>query len=203
MYKLYGRQGTGSDAPRYVLEEAHVEYEFIDVSDSAQAGDKFAVLNPLRQLPVLMLPTGTVVSESGAISFLLAEAHPETGLLPEIGTDERAEVFRWMFFAATNLYEACRRHYHADAYIEAGGFDALRRSALDSLFHHWKIVDTALAGRTALVGTSRSMIDIYLAMLADWMPDRTELWRECPSVAALCQAVGESPAARTVGIAQS
>ena len=56
-------------------------------------------VNPDGKVPVLELDDGTMIPESGAILFYLAEGTP---YLPDDRT-RRAQVLRWMFFEQFNL----------------------------------------------------------------------------------------------------
>lgn len=47
---------------------------------------------------------GQIVTESGAVCAYLAEAFPEVGLAPTPA--ERADYYRWMFFAAGPVEQA-------------------------------------------------------------------------------------------------
>jgi glutathione S-transferase len=55
---------------------------------------KFLAINANGEIPALRLGDGTVLTESNAILFYLAEG---TGYLPEEKV-ERAKVLQWMFF---------------------------------------------------------------------------------------------------------
>jgi glutathione S-transferase len=69
-----------------------VEYD-IDAGET-RAPEFLQTVNPNGRVPVLQLEDGTMLPESDAILFYLAENTP---FLPE-GRLERAQVLRWMFF---------------------------------------------------------------------------------------------------------
>ena len=46
----------------------------------------------------------------------LAEAHPEANLLPPIGSQERAQVYRWLLCAATNIWECVSRVFYTESF---------------------------------------------------------------------------------------
>ena len=58
--------------------------------------------NPSGKVPTLIDDDGFALWESGAILLFLAEKRPEQGLLP-LELHQRADVLRWMFFAASHL----------------------------------------------------------------------------------------------------
>ena len=83
---------------RWMLEEIGAPYEtvLLDFADSMKAADYLAV-NPMGKVPAIE-HDGRVVTEGAAICAYLADAFPEAGLAPTEA--ERADYYRWMFFAA-------------------------------------------------------------------------------------------------------
>jgi glutathione S-transferase len=72
------------------------EYERVpvDIFAGGTLTDEFAALNPARETPVLVLDDGTVLTQSNAILWFLAE---ETPFMPA-GARERGQVAQWLFF---------------------------------------------------------------------------------------------------------
>jgi glutathione S-transferase len=83
---------------RWMLEEVGVPYEqvLLDYGATMKAPDYLAI-NPMGKVPAIV-HDGRVVTECAAICAYLAAAFPEVGLTPT--PDERADYYRWMFFAA-------------------------------------------------------------------------------------------------------
>src|SRR3954467_7896731 len=101
--KLYGFGPTRSLRALWSLRELGVDFEFEVVN--LRAGDhqrpEFLRLNPAGKVPVLV-DGDVVISESAAIVLYLAEKYPEKKLLPSDLTT-RAQVYRWVMFAMTEL----------------------------------------------------------------------------------------------------
>jgi GST-like protein len=57
------------------------------------AREELSRVNPLVQIPALVLPDGSVLTESAAILIHLGLTHPESGLLPA-DPAARAQVIR-------------------------------------------------------------------------------------------------------------
>src|SRR5204862_4815703 len=81
------------------------------------AFDELMKINPLGQIPTLVLPDGSVLSESAAILLHLGSVHPESGLLPPLlppflppflpsDSSARAQAVRGLVFIAANCYAA-------------------------------------------------------------------------------------------------
>jgi glutathione S-transferase len=168
IYKLYGRRGAGSLAPQILLEEIGATYELIWISKSPADVEVLRRVSPVAKIPVLLLPDGTVVSESAAILIHLTNAHPETGLAPVIGTSAHARLLQWMVFLSANVYEAVLRFYYSQRY-SAAGLDAapqIKVQALRDWTNQLGFVHAALS--PYLLGETLSVADIYLHMLANW-----------------------------------
>jgi len=197
MYKLYGRKGTASFAVEALLEEIGADYEPLNVEarTGADALAAFRKLNPLGQVPVLVLPDGTVMSESAAIMIYLAEAHPQAGLAPEAGTCAHARFLRWIVFMAANVYIDFRHCYHGDGYSpDAAHWGPMRDMALANLERDFTSLEAALTPGPYMLGESFSAADIYLAMFPDWHPEPDALLSRFPRIASLRDKVLARPA---------
>jgi hypothetical protein len=69
MYTLYGYKGSGSAAVEAALQRIAVPYKTIKAAswDPQSAVQELTRVNPLAQVPTLVLPDGTVLTESAAI----------------------------------------------------------------------------------------------------------------------------------------
>ena len=87
MYQLYGHQNSGAAAIEAALELCEIPYRFIDVESSPEAAQALEKLNPLKQIPTLQLPDGSILTESAAILIHLGLTFPQSNLLPENAAD--------------------------------------------------------------------------------------------------------------------
>jgi glutathione S-transferase len=101
--KLYEFGPTRSIRARWTLQELGLEFEAIpvDLRAGAHRRPDFLKVNPAGKLPALVAGD-YVLTESVAIVLYLAEKYPERGFVPQ-DLRERAEVYRWLLFAATEL----------------------------------------------------------------------------------------------------
>ncbi len=70
--------------------------------------------------------------------------------------------------------------------------------ALADLDAAWNLLESELGDGPYLPGDQYSSIDPYLTMLAYWHEDLTELFRRCPRLHHLCEAVKARPACETI-----
>ena len=178
MQILYGATGTGSVAPQALLTHLQVPFELrlIDFDANEDQSADFLAINPRGQVPVLVLEDGSVLTESLAIMLHIADCHPSASLLPATGTSERAEVYRWMSFISTNLYEGLLRLLYPDMYTTDSDLSGVTESADQYLQSAFAIANQALRQRPYLTGERTGIADIYLAMLLTWYPDQTKLY---------------------------
>jgi glutathione S-transferase len=174
-YRLFSRDQTGGMAIEAALDEAGVPYDLVDVPSPATSEQKaeFAGINPRLQVPVLIHPDGTVITEGPAILHHLGDAFPDAGLVPIPGSSARASHDRWLSFFHANVYEGMLRELAPARYTtDAASAPAVQSAATDYIRRHFLIFETELGEGPYLSGSTLSMFDIYLWMLCFWMdPD--------------------------------
>lgn len=194
-YKLYSHDGSGGFVVEAALVKARVPHEVVvidtETNDHVQA--EFTQINPMRQVPALVLPDGTVMTESAAATIHLSCVYPDRGLAGMPGSSEHAQFLRWMVFASVNLYEGCLRCFYSDRYTaDAAGADAVAMAGGEHMQRAFDVLEAHLANSSFLCGSDMSMADVYLAMLMKWAPEPVTATRLC--------AVAEAVAAdETVG----
>lgn len=102
--KLYGHPNSRATRALWALEEVEAEYEYIHVDLKTGQGriDSYLAINPAGKVPTLV-DGDLVITESAAICLYLGDKFPESGLVPPIGSTERAECYRWVSFAISEL----------------------------------------------------------------------------------------------------
>lgn len=196
MYKLYWAKETGAMAPQILLEEVGADYQrvIIDMEKGEETQAEFLAINPRGQIPALVLPDGSLLTESAAIVLHIADSHPEAGLLPAPGGVERAQVYRWLFYAVANIYEADLRLYYSERFAtEASCADSIKHRAREDMNKAWELLEQELGEGPFLLGEQYSVIDPYLLMLAYWHEQPQDLLTRCPKLKRLCDTVQKRP----------
>jgi glutathione S-transferase/GST-like protein len=153
----------------------------------------------LGQIPALVLPDGTLMTESAAMVLHICDRHPEAKLAPPVGSPESARFQRWLVFMAVTIYTADLRLFYADRFTtDATGVDGITASARADMDRYFSILNDALDPGPYLLGESFSAVDVYLWMLAKWHPDTTQLFADNPRIARLMDLVEARPAVAKV-----
>ena len=92
---------------RWMLEEIGQPYETDVVRYEDIKSDRFLAVNPMGKIPAIK-HRGHVVTECAAICTYLADAFPEADLGPH--DDEKADYYRWLFYAAGPVEQAFTNH---------------------------------------------------------------------------------------------
>jgi glutathione S-transferase len=176
-YRLFNRPGSGGFVVEAALALAETPFELqeFESKPGTPLPEDFRATNPWGQVPVLLLPDGTTMTEAAAILIHLAAAFPDKGLGPVPGTSAHAKFLRWLVFASVNLYEAVlRRGYPFRYTTDPGGYKALGAAANTRLKDGLAVLDTAVAPGPFLLGEQMSLADIYFAMLFTWYHGQIE-----------------------------
>jgi glutathione S-transferase len=169
MMKLYGFGPTRSLRVLWGLQELDASFEFVAVDLGAQEHrqPEFLKLNPAGKVPVLV-DGDLVLTESAAIVLYLAEKYPEKGLLPA-DLRARAEVYRWILFAVTELEQPLWRiTRHTRIYPEERRLPADIAIAREEFTAMAAVLERQMAGRDFIVGDSLDAADCVTAYVIDW-----------------------------------
>jgi glutathione S-transferase len=169
MMKLYGFGPTRSLRALWGLKELGVEFEFIPVD--LQAGEHkrpdFLALNPAGKVPVLV-DGDLVLPESAAIVLYVAEKYPEKGLMPT-RLEQRAQVYRWVLFAVTELEQPLwRMAKHRFIYPEDKRLPQDIDLARADFTAMAAVLERHMQGRQYIVGDRITVADCVTAYLMDW-----------------------------------
>jgi GST-like protein len=187
LMKLYGEPGWGSAIVEAQLEWYGLPYEFEPVGNifkSAEARQQLSEVNPIAQVPTLVLDDGTVMTESAAITLLLAETSRDDSLVPPPGSIERAAFLRWLAFIVANVYPTFTYADDPPRFVEAEDAREGFRNAVDAYAMRMYRVMEDYAGEPWFLGERFSALDIYLCTLTRWRPSRDWFAENTPKLSA-------------------
>ncbi|MYB38877.1 MAG: glutathione S-transferase family protein [Gammaproteobacteria bacterium] len=172
---------------RWMLEEVGEPYdtELLEMGGSIKGADYLAI-NPMGKVPAIR-HGDRVVTETAAICAYLADAFPDAGLAPP--TNDRADYYRWLFFAAGPLEAAVSNS-------ALGLTVPTERESTVGYGNLATVIDTlekAIAGREFVAGTSFSAADVYVGSHIGWGFQMGTI-EERPALAEYCNHVQSRPA---------
>lgn len=199
VYTLYGKQGSGSAATQMALDLIAAPYRIIEAASwapNAAFADLLKV-NPLGQIPTLVLPDGSALSESAAILIHLGEAYPDSALLPH-DPAARAQVIRGLVFIAANCYAAIGiidfpERWCAGAADDDGVKKRIRAGARAQLHRHWEMFADLFPARPYLGGEQLGALDLLAAVVSKWSGTRAHLEQRRPQFHAALMRIEREP----------
>ena len=105
-FVLYGAPGSGATPVHAALTLMGLPVKVVDVApwQGDRERGRLTAVNPMRQVPVLVLPSGEIMTESAAMLVWLADRYPAAGLAPRIDDPTRGQFLRWMSFVSAAIY---------------------------------------------------------------------------------------------------
>ncbi|KPW35014.1 putative glutathione S-transferase [Pseudomonas coronafaciens pv. atropurpurea] len=202
MYTLFGTENSGSAAIEMALEQCAVPYELLNACSWEEGAGKEALrkVNPLLQVPTLVLPDGSVLTESVAILIYLGLEFPGSGLLPK-DSGLRAQALRALVYIASNCYAAIglidyplRWLPDADDVLQAR-FESGARARLDE---GWATFADLFGRPSDWQQGAPGAVEMLTAVVTRWGEAREHLQAFRPDFYALLMQVDAHPAVKTV-----
>ena len=145
--KFYTNPMSRGQIARWALHEAGADYEQILLEyGTSMKADGYLKINPMGKVPAID-HDGRIVTEGAAICAYLAEAFPDAGLAPTAA--ERADYYRWLFFAAGPIEAEMTAGY--------GNYDRV----VD-------VLDSKLQADDYVCGSRFTMADVYFGAQVIW-----------------------------------
>jgi glutathione S-transferase len=182
--QLYEFPPTRSIRARWTLQELGVPFEAITVDLLAGENQRaeFLKLNPAGKLPVLV-DGDVVLTESVAIVRYLGEKYPEKNFLPR-DLAQRAQVDRWLLFAATELEQPLWRiARHTGIYPESDRSPADIALAQRDFQPMAAVLEQHMQGREYVATDRVTIADFVMGYTLDWA-NEVKLLGECPRLRA-------------------
>ena len=175
MIKLYGFAQSRSFRCLWALEEAGIEYQYINAklrtdpeeSDSAK-NPSYLKLNTQGKVPTLV-NGDLVLTESVAILNYIARSAPESGLLPNGGMDVYAKIDELVSFVLAELEQPLwSKGKHMFALPEEQRISEMFDTAVFEFDKAVNTLDHLLDDREFAIGDNFTIVDILLAQTFNW-----------------------------------
>jgi GST-like protein len=161
-------------------------YEEVDYSaDTTRA--RLLQFNPLAQVPTLVLPDGTVMTESLAMIHWANDIAPKAGLIPGVGDSLRPIFYRWALFLVAAIYPTFTYGDEPKRWVpNEEGAKQLRQSTDEHRQKMWLELE-AIAGSPWFLGERRTALDLYVACMTRWRPGRKWFKANTPRLVAIAR----------------
>jgi GST-like protein len=192
---LLGSPGCGSAIVEAMLELSGISYrvEMIDQEHEGPSKERLRAVNPLLQVPTLLLPDGSVMTESAAMVLYAADRAPATGLVTAAGDADRPAFLRWLVYLVASLYPTFTYGDDPSRYVGSDAAKKELRASTDTQREGmWRQVEAAATGPWFL-GERLSAIDLYVWAMVRWRPRRAWFIAEAPKLAAIAAALDADP----------
>jgi GST-like protein len=191
-YIVHGSPGSGSVPVEAALTLIGIPYDVVGENVVRNVATNPAVfeVNPLGQVPALILPTGDVMTESAAILIYLADRYPEARLAPSPDDKRRPAFLRWMTYVSAAIYGlAWVRGDPMRMVSDERQVQVVLDRIADRRAECWWHMDRQIDPGKFLLGDDLSVLDLYVATISRWSPRRRRFYREAPKMAAVIRRV--------------
>ncbi|MES2906050.1 MAG: glutathione S-transferase family protein [Pseudomonadota bacterium] len=195
-FTVYGALGSGSVCIEAALTLIGAPYRVVEGANwsNEAARKRLQKINPLMQVPALILPNGELMTESAAILIWLTDSFPKAKLAPKLNSAQRAAFLRWMVYIPASIYSMfwvrdvpsrLTRSEDAEAVL-------LHRTA-ERIAECWRIMNAQVGPKKYILDDTLSVLDIYVAICSRWTPGRARFYKEAPKLADIVKRVDAEP----------
>lgn len=198
MIKVYGVPGWGSAISEVMLTLAEIPYSFIDVDGFDRDGPSRELLkkmNPLCQVPTLILENGNVMTETAAIALMILDRCPE--LAPPVGHAERQQFQRLLIWLVANVYPTFTYADYPQRWVPDAAAQ-LKKNCIEYRKSLYMWLNDQLSAEPYAFGDQLTLLDVYIAVMRTWGPRHDWFQDNTPNISAIADAVCQHPRLRTV-----
>jgi GST-like protein len=186
---LLGCKGCGNAIVEcaFALAGLPCDVEEVDYSTGSPTRERLLAVNPLGQVPALVLPGGRVLTESLAMLHYVNDRAPGAGLIPAPGDPAREDFYRWAVILVAAVYPTFTYGDDPGKWVaDPAGAKMLRESTdrhREALFGRME----AAAGEPWFLGPRPCAIDLYLLAMTRWRPGRKWFESHAPRLTAIAE----------------
>lgn len=195
MLTILSFPGWGSAIVEACAELTGLSYQTEDVDPSVEgpAKDRLQKLNPLLQLPTVVLEDGSVLTESAAIAFYMADLAPGANIVPAPGDAARPAFLRWLVFFVAAVYPTFTYGDAPQRFVTSADARKELRASTDALRNkHFQLLESVVKGPFFL-GDRLSVLDVYVWVMVHWRPGRAWFEQHTPKLAAIARSLDADP----------
>lgn len=195
-YELIASKGCGSAVIEMALALAGLPHRVtrIPYREPGPKRERLLSLNPLGQVPTLILPDGTVMTESAAMVLHIHDVAPQAELVPSDASN-RAAFFNLLIVLVGAVYPTFTFGDEPKQFGLDGAAASILRSESDARrMRIWQHMEAQISPRPHVLGSALTAIDLYLAVMTAWRPRRAWFAEHCPKLLSAAEAAARVPA---------
>ncbi|UZJ57833.1 glutathione S-transferase [Pseudomonas sp. KU26590] len=188
MFTLFGADRSGSAAIEMALTLCGADYRLVGASswEEGAGQDELTRLNPLMQVPTLVIPGDGVLTESAAILIHLGLEFPLSGLLSQ-DAFERAQQLRALAYITTSCYASIGMIDYPERWLpdaDADQLDRLVAGARSKLHSQWEVFSHVFYNPVAWHPQAPGAVEMLASVVSQWSGAREHLERSRPEFSA-------------------
>lgn len=196
-FVVHGGKGTGSVIVEAALTLLDQPYDVVEEPALTSPGRerRAEAVNPMRQVPALVLPGGEILTESAAILIWLADRYPGARMAPTVGDPRRGAFLRWMTYVSAQIYalfwirdDVSRLSDDAEEQVR------IRARTTERIADCWAMMEAQVDPGLYLQGDTLGVLDLYVTVLSRWGPKRKRFYTVAPRMAEVVRRVDAEPA---------
>jgi GST-like protein len=195
-FVVHGAQGSGSVPVEATLTLLGLPYEVEEAAPwrSKAKAAKVGRVNPMRQVPALVLPSGEMMTESAAILIWLADGHPKSGLSPALDDPRRPQFLRWMTFVPAAIYSMFWVRDDPSRLAANKAHEAvIKMRTAERIAECWGIMEAQISPGDYLLGEAMTVLDLYVTVVSRWSPGRRRFREVAPRMHEVARRVDSDP----------
>ena len=196
-HTIYGALGSGSVPVEAAMTLAGLEFDVVEGATWEHDPEVLArveAVNPMRQIPALVTPSGETITESAAILTWLADNHPEARLGPAVDDPRRAQFLRWMTFIPASIYALYWIRDEPTRLVPPEFAQQVKDRTAERIAECWGIMESQLRPEGPyLLGEDLTVLDLYVTVVSRWGPRRRRFYEVAPRMSEAVRRVDADP----------
>lgn len=193
---VYGALGSGSVPVEAALTLIGRPFEVIEGATwehDPKVLARVKTVNPMLQIPAVVLPSGEILTESAAILIWLADTYPDAGLAPAVGDPRRGQFLRWMAFVSGIYGFYWVKDDPSRLVPDSAGHSALIERTESRILECWAAMNGQISPGRYILGDQLSVLDLYVTVVSRFRPRRTRFYQAAPKLEAVVKAIDADP----------
>jgi GST-like protein len=193
---LIASKNSGSTIMELVGTYCGFNYQpkYFNWEDIAGAKNPVKKINPMGQVPALILSDKTCITESGAIATYINEETEGDLFLKQRSPKLHPHCLRYFFILTSNVYPTFSYSDFPQRFVKAKtAQQELTAAAIARRCELYKILELDCSKGPHFFGKPLSIIDLYLAPMVFWRPRVEWFKKNCPKLWKIATAIHAEP----------